>query len=205
MSLVRWLSNKSYKSAKNVSLGGKLPDLIGYSGNEIIAFEEKKYAEELTHAIGQCLHYLNDSNKVFIVLSGKEIERVNPNTLEILRKYGIGLLAKDKSIQTIIDAQFFENSIGKILEKIQSQKQLSKRKNKITNKSTKFHRINQKEILNLFSEYPNGLTIHEIANNLDTSRHIVSKYIFHLKEMGVIEQYELGRAKLCILKKGRRL
>jgi len=196
------LAGQDYKRAENVSLGGKSPDLIGYNEREIVAFEEKKYAEELPNAIGQCLHYLNDSNKVFIILPTKEIDRIHPNTLEILRKYGKGFLENGKStIQTVIDATYFENSIEKVLEKIHSKKQISKKKGR---HSLKVSHVDKKDVINLLSEYPNGMTIQEIAKYLGASRFTVSRYVFAMQEAGYIECHEIGRAKMCFLKRGER-
>ena len=56
MNLTKWLADQNYKHVEYVSLGGKLPDLVGYNEHEIVAFEEKKYAEELPNAIGQVHH-----------------------------------------------------------------------------------------------------------------------------------------------------
>jgi hypothetical protein len=55
MDLIAWLNHKGYKIAKNVFLGSKIPDLIAYKKNEILAFEEKKNAEEIQSVIGDSI------------------------------------------------------------------------------------------------------------------------------------------------------
>lgn len=59
----------------------------------------------------------------------------------------------------------------------------------------------KEDIIRLLAKTPTGMTILSISNALRTSRHTVSKYIFHLNEVGAIECYEVGRAKLCVLAK----
>ena len=62
----------------------------------------------------------------------------------------------------------------------------------------------KEEIIKLLAKSPAGMTILSISKALHTSRHTISKYVFHLTEVGTIECYEVGRAKLCVLKRGKR-
>ncbi len=201
MNLTKWLADQNYKSVEYVSLGGKLPDLIGYNEYEVVAFEEKKYVEEISDAIGQCIHYLQEVNKAYIVLPEGEIDKIHPQTLEILRKYGIGLIRKGKNIEIISDAQIFENSVNQILEKIRER---NKKISKKSNVKRQFKVVNKQDILDLLSEHPKGLTINDISNSLGSNRQSVSKYILVLQETGQIDCLEDGRAKKCILKRGKR-
>ena len=59
----------------------------------------------------------------------------------------------------------------------------------------------KEEIIKLLAKNPAGMTILSISKALHTSRHTISKYIFLLTETGVVQQHEVGRAKLCFLAK----
>ena len=58
----------------------------------------------------------------------------------------------------------------------------------------------KENIVKVLSKSASGMSINDIADDLKVSRHTIAKYILVLKEMGVIDQYEVGRAKLCFLK-----
>ncbi|MBI2542785.1 MAG: helix-turn-helix domain-containing protein [Candidatus Aenigmarchaeota archaeon] len=60
----------------------------------------------------------------------------------------------------------------------------------------------KESLVRLLSKHPNGLTILDIAKNLDLHRHTASRYVFALQEAGYIECHEAGRAKMCVLKRG---
>ncbi|MEM5773313.1 MAG: helix-turn-helix domain-containing protein [Candidatus Aenigmatarchaeota archaeon] len=57
----------------------------------------------------------------------------------------------------------------------------------------------KKCIIEALSKNPEGLTIEQISNHCGLHRHTVSKYVFALKESGIIRQEEFGRSKICIL------
>ncbi len=59
----------------------------------------------------------------------------------------------------------------------------------------------KESIIRLLSRHPNGLTILDIAKNLDLHRHTASRYVFALQEGGHVECQESGRAKVCFLAK----
>lgn len=61
----------------------------------------------------------------------------------------------------------------------------------------------KEDIIKLLGRNPTGMTILSISKSLHTSRHTISKYIFLLTELGIIQQHEVGRAKLCFLVKGK--
>ena len=64
-------------------------------------------------------------------------------------------------------------------------------------------KLTAKEILiKVLTKHPDGLSIQELAKKSNLHRHTVSKYVLALKEAGLIEQKEIGRAKVCILSKG---
>lgn len=59
----------------------------------------------------------------------------------------------------------------------------------------------KKCIIEALSKNSEGLTIEEIAEYCGVHRHTVSKYIFALKESGMVRQEEFGRSKICFLVK----
>jgi predicted transcriptional regulator len=61
------------------------------------------------------------------------------------------------------------------------------------------------KILVLLKKHPQGLTIMEIAELLDVSRITVAKYVYGLTIEGLITQRQIGPAKLCYLKRGRKI
>ncbi|MEM5869866.1 MAG: helix-turn-helix domain-containing protein [Candidatus Aenigmatarchaeota archaeon] len=190
MNLTEWLYKEGYKTVKHVGIGGKIADLIAYNDKEVVAFEEKKSADEIQTAIGQCLHYLEEANKVFIVLP-----------FEVLKKHGIGLLFKGKDILKVIDAKYFDNSKDEILEKIKNKEEHLKEKPK---RSVRFSGISEKDILKLLEKHSEGMKILEIAKVLNIPRQTISKYVYALVVRGLVEQREVGRAKLCFLKRRKK-
>ena len=62
----------------------------------------------------------------------------------------------------------------------------------------------KESIIRLLSKHPSGLAILDIAKNLDLHRHTASRYVFALQEAGYIECHEVGRAKFCMLKRGKK-
>ncbi|MEM5853469.1 MAG: helix-turn-helix domain-containing protein [Candidatus Aenigmatarchaeota archaeon] len=201
MNLTEWLHKKGYKTVKHVGIGGKISDLIAYNDKEVVAFEEKKSADEIQTAIGQCLHYLEEANKVFIVLPLEENKKIPGKTFEVLKKHGIGLLFKGKDISKVIDAKYFDNSKDEILEKIKNKEERLKEKPK---RSVRFSGISEKDILKLLEKHSEGMKILDIAKSLNIPRQTVSKYVYALVARGLIEQREVGRAKVCFLKRGKK-
>jgi uncharacterized membrane protein len=198
MNLIEWLNENDYKTVKHVEVGGKLPDLIAYNNKEIVAFEEKKSAEEVQSAIGQCLHYIEESNKVFIVLPSEEMNSVPEKTIEVIKKHGIGLLLKGKEITKVVDAKYFESSNNEILKKIKKREESLKEKPK---RLVRFSGVNEKDILKILEKHPDGIKINEIAKILKAPRQTVSKYVYGLRIAGYIEYREVGRSKFCFLVK----
>jgi DNA-binding MarR family transcriptional regulator len=198
MDLVAWLNHKGYKITKNVFLGSKIPDLIAYKKNEILAFEEKKNASEITDAIGQCLHYLEEANKVIIVLPKKEISFISQETLNVLRRHGIGLIENGKNIDILITPKKFISKNKRIL------KELSKKEVKYK-KSTQLTEKLKDKIIEILKKNPEGLTILDISRTLGVNRGTVTKYIYQLSGANLITHRKIGTAKLCFLvKKGEK-
>ena len=57
------------------------------------------------------------------------------------------------------------------------------------------------KIIELLSENRRGLSILDISRLIGNNRITVAKYIYGLVSEGLVEQREVGRAKLCYLKK----
>jgi len=59
----------------------------------------------------------------------------------------------------------------------------------------------EKEILKILEKHPEGVTIVDIARELNVHRNTVSKYIYGLVRADVVTQRRIGVASLCFLKK----
>ncbi|NIM46955.1 MAG: hypothetical protein GTN40_02230 [Candidatus Aenigmarchaeota archaeon] len=193
--LVNWLISKKYRCFYNFAIGGKFPDSIAIRDKELIAFELKKRATEIPTAMGQCLFYLKDANKVYIVIPKKEKVLLSNSVIETLKNQGIGLMIADRSIKILVKAKNFSKNNISIIEKIK------KRRKKLIKKSGK---NNVREIIiEILREHPEGLTTVDIAKYIGMTRHSVSKYIYQLLGEKKIYQREVGTAKLCYLKMRR--
>ena len=57
-------------------------------------------------------------------------------------------------------------------------------------------------IINILRKNPDGLTLTSIAELTGLHRHTATKYVYELKGAGVINERDVGSAKLCYLKEG---
>jgi uncharacterized repeat protein (TIGR01451 family) len=57
-------------------------------------------------------------------------------------------------------------------------------------------------IINILRKNPDGLTITSIAEFAKMHRHTATKYVYELKGAGVINERDVGSAKLCYLREG---
>lgn len=57
-------------------------------------------------------------------------------------------------------------------------------------------------IINILRKHPDGLTLTSIAELTGLHRHTATKYVYELKGAGVINERDVGPAKLCYLKEG---
>ena len=60
------------------------------------------------------------------------------------------------------------------------------------------------KILVVLKKHPQGLTILEISELLGKNRITVAKYVYGLTVEGLLRQRQIGPAKLCYLKRGRK-
>ncbi|MCX6814803.1 MAG: NEW3 domain-containing protein [Candidatus Aenigmarchaeota archaeon] len=57
-------------------------------------------------------------------------------------------------------------------------------------------------IINILRKHPDGLTLTSIAQLTGLHRHTATKYVYELKGAGIINERDVGSAKLCYLKEG---
>lgn len=81
MNIFQWLKEQGYEYTWNFKIGTKTPDIIAFKEKEIVMFEIKKHATEISKAVGQCLFYLQNANKAYVILPRKEIKKVSLGTL----------------------------------------------------------------------------------------------------------------------------
>lgn len=191
MDIFQWLKEQGYEYTWNVKLGTRTPDIIAFNENEIIAFEIKKVAAEVSKAIGQCLHYLDKANKVYIILPSSETKSISTVSINILRKHGIGLLEVDDFVKILLEPKEFPNDNKSIIKELKEKKLSS---------HVLFPNI-KKNILEVLSKHPEGLTFTQIARELGMHRHTITKYIYELKGEGTVSIRDLRTLKLCYLKK----
>ena len=193
MNIFQWLKKQDYEYTWNVKIGTKIPDIIAFKDKEIVIFEIKRYANEILKAVERCLFYLKKANKVFIILPNKEIARIQPLELELLKKYGIGLIKSNNNIKVLFEPKFYPYYDEKFI-KILKNKSLSETSNR------RFKSI-ENEIVDILKKHPEGLTITEISRLLMMHRHTTIKYIYRLIGSELLFQRKVGPAKLCYLKK----
>jgi len=192
--LANWLTNKNYECFYNFPLGGKFPDLIAVKDKELVAFEFKGHVgeREIPTAMGQCLFYLRDANKAYVVIPKEEENLLASSVIEILRDHGIGLITvNDSNIKILLEAKGYRKNNISIIEEIKNRKVVKKTKMKIDVKN---------KIIETLKEHPEGLTVISISKMLGMSRTTISKYIYGLVSEGLVYQREMGPAKLCYLR-----
>jgi Holliday junction resolvase len=202
VNIFQWLKEQGYEYTWNFKIGTKTPDIIAFKEKEIAMFEIKKHATEVSKAVGQCLFYLQNANKAYVILPRKEIKKVRLESFELLKKYGIGLVQANKDIKIIIEPKFFQNSNEEVIKKLKS-KSLSRihfsRNDMLSQRG--FKREIKDKIFKTLSKHPEGLTFTQIAVEMRMHRHTVTKYVYELKGEGIVFVRDLKTLKLCYLKK----
>ena len=185
------LVNKGYECFYNVSLGGKIAGLVAIKNNKITVFEFKKHATEISMAIGHCLHYLNDANKVYIVICSKERDLISQSTIDILKKHGIGLIINDHTIEVLVRAKEFEKNNNLAINEIV----------KNFNNKTNYDREHIKEhLIDVLKKHPDGLSISNISKLTGLNRLTASKYLSIMEAEKTVEFRRIGMTKLFKLK-----
>jgi len=202
VNIFQWLKEQGYEYTWNFKIGTKTPDIIAFKEKEIAMFEIKKHATEISKAMGQCLFYLQNANKAYVILPRKEIKKVRLESFELLKKYGIGLVQANKDIKIIIEPKFFQNSNEEVIKKLKS-KSLSRihfsRNDMLSQRG--FKRVIKDKIFKTLSKHNEGLTFSQIATQLGMHRHTITKYVYELKGEGIVFVRDLRTLKLCYLKK----
>ncbi len=195
MNILEWLKKHGYWYTWNFKIGTRKPDLIAFNDNEIMVFEFKKSITELSHALGQCLSYRKKSNKSFIVLNSGEVERLSSSSLELFKKYGVGLISVNETVKIIVDSNFSRFTDKRLLKKLKDKGIDS---TTLSVPKASGEELKQK-IIDLLKEHPEGLHILGIAQLVGAHRHTVTKYIHELLGAGVVYQREIGTVKICYL------
>jgi ribosomal protein S24E len=199
MNIFDWLRKNGYDYTWNFKLGGRLADISAFTKDEIVAFEVKKYAIEISSAVGQCMHYLKDANKSYIILPSKQAESLTKSSTTLLKKLGIGLLGNENGVKILLEAKKFSRSNKQIIRKLKEKS--------ISDPSLNFQpskeEIKQK-IIEVLSKHSEGTTIVDISKEIGVHRNTVSKYIYGLVMAGKVDQRRIGVVSLCYLKRGKK-
>jgi hypothetical protein len=190
--LIEWLVSKKYRYFRNFHLGGRFPTLIAVKDREIIAFEVRKRANEISTAMGQCLFYLTDANKVYIVIPEKEKSFLSNSVIDILKNQGIGLMSADGSIKILVTAKDFRKNNSSLIKEVNERTTATNGKSKKGNV--------RERIIKILKEHPEGLTTVDISKYIGMTRHSIAKYVYQLLGEGLIYQKNVGASKLCYLK-----
>jgi ribosomal protein S24E len=196
MNIFDWLRKNGYDYTWNFKLGGRAADIIAFTNSEIVAFEVKKSASEISTAVGQCMHYLEDANKSYIILPSKETEHITRSSIALLKKLGIGLLQNETGVKVILEAKAFPKSNKRIIEKLKRKGITGLGSNAQSNKEEI-----EKKIIEFLSKHPEGVTIADISREIGVHRNTASKYIFGFVKEGVVAQRRIGVVSLCSLSK----
>jgi hypothetical protein len=192
--LTAWLGKRGFGCCRNFVLGGRFPDIIAVKDNKIIAFEIKKHANEITTAMGQCLFYLNDSNKTYIVMPEKEEELLSDTTIKTLKRSGIGLIVAGKELKTLVKPREFRK------DNLSVVKQLKERMISPVKEFSKEEDYIKTKIVETLRDHPEGLSFLDLSKYTSVSRFTIAKYIMVLEVEGQITQRNVGAAKLCCIK-----
>jgi len=192
--ILEWLKEQGYEYTWNVKIGTKIPDLIAFKDKEVVAFEFKRRASEISKAIGQCLFYLQEANKSYIVLPTKSVQT---SLFKILKKNGIGLIGINKLVKVFLEAKIFPCKNRILIKKLKSR---SLGRISFVPGSKNIEGIKEK-IIEILEEHPEGLTIHDLSEIIGAHRQTITKYILVLEGMGVIYRRRVGSATLHYLRK----
>ena len=195
MDILKWLKQRGYQYTWNFRIGTRTPDLIAFNDREVIVFEFKRYATELSNALGQCLFYRKKTNKSFIVLGHAETSRLQSSSLQLLKKYGVGLISVNENVKIVIDSKFSKFSDERLFKALKS-----KSIDSTTYSTSRMvgEEVKQK-IINTLKENPQGLHILGISRLVGAHRHTVTKYIYEMIGAGSITVREIGTVKICVL------
>jgi predicted transcriptional regulator len=189
----KWAEDRGYACFRNVSIGGKFPDIVALKKSTIMAFEIKNQYSEMVKAIGQALHYMQKANIVYVALPENETEFISEDTKNTLKSAGIGLMSALPAVKVIIEPKKENKKNSDLIKKLkEAQDSLPKR--------TEENHVRDR-IIELLRKHPEGLSILTISKHINVSRQTASKYILALISEGVVKIRKAGPAKLCYLRK----
>lgn len=197
-SILKWLSRNGYEYTWNFKLGSKIPDLIAFKENEVLAFEFKKWAKDFSDALGQCLFYQERANATYIVLPYDEIKKIDNAQMNSAKKNGIGIIGLNKTVKLFLRPRFEEKDVTRIREEI--------RKKSFVNIASPLPNGHNSEgikskILGILEEHTEGLSISDVAKISHFHRHTITKYMHELIGAAMVHQRDLGTIKLHYLTK----
>lgn len=201
--LLNWLEEKGHICFTNISISGKFPNIVSLKDKIITAFEIKNRAVDVTAAIGNCLHYLQQANVAYIVLPYEEIGFVPAETRDMLKSYGIGLMSVDLvSSSPTVKISTEPKSISKNnLSLIKKLDELNKTQENGEKPPTQNGDNIKERIIELLREHPEGLNVLIISKHLGVTRQTTAKYMYGLISEGIVKIRKVGPAKLCYLKR----
>ena len=193
-----WLENKGHICFKDISIAGKFPDIVCLKGKQVTAVTVKKSLLEITKAIGECLHYMQKANTVYIALPSKEIEFVPADTKSILKATGIGLVSTDPTLKIALEAKKSAKNNADLVKELKRLKRQAAEPQ--PTKNGEEGEIRQR-IVGLLHDHPQGLTILSISKHIGMTRQTASRYVLALISEGIVKVRKVGPAKLCYLRK----
>lgn len=182
--------SESYEFFSDISLGGKIARIVAIKNGKIVAFEFTKHATNIPTAIGQCLHYLSDANRAYIVILSKEKDLIPQSTFDVLKQNGIGLIVSGHEIEILIEAKEFDKNNISVIKQIK----------KPTVKANHNEREIKDSIIKILKNNSSGLTISNIAKLAGINRLTSSKYLAILEAEKVIECRKIGVSKIFKMK-----
>jgi hypothetical protein len=190
--IIKKMVSDDYECFNNVSLGGKVANLVAIKNNKITVFEFIKHSTEISTVIGQCLHYLNDANKAYIVISSEEKDLISQGTINTLKQYGIGLIISNHEIEILIEAKEFDKNSLSVIKEI---------KRKFIINTNHIKKDIKSHIIEVLIEHQDDLTILDVAKLTGRNRLTVSKYLAILEAEKIVECNKIGVSKIFRLKK----
>lgn len=197
--LLDWLGQKGYDCFSNISLGGKFPSIVALKDRNIVALEIKNRASDLTKAIGQSLYYRQQANTVYIALPSEEMSFVSPDTMKMLRTYGIGLMSVSSvsgspTVELTVESKKTAKENAGLLAKIGAMEHAAKANGRSNGDI-------RGSIVSLLREHLEGMSVLDVSRHIGVSRQTVAKYIYGLMSDGTVRIRKVGTAKLCYLKR----
>jgi len=181
-----------------VFISKKRIDLVCLKNKELTGIEVKSNISEISDAIGQCLFYMKGLHRIFIAVSGDELEKIKDEK-EILKNLGIGLISvsadnyyiflnakkinpNKKFVKVILDRM---NELSKVPEIIEDYKALA-------------HPTRFKIYLSVLEK--KEVKLKEIVSEINDSYPLIIKHIKILKKADLIGTKRKGKETILEMK-----